>query len=259
LLPFSGFEARALCVEAGFSGATLPILAGIITRLVGLFLAHDMTLLELNPLARLAGEKPEFVALDCHIELDDEALSRQKELLSSLDLEIGQRGERPSTALERAAAEIDRSDYRGVAGRLVEFEGELGLLIGGGGASLTVFDAVRRHGGKPANYAEIGGNPSVRKVAGLARLLLGKPGVQKIAVIMNVVNNTRADLVARGVIKGVLESGRNPAEKIAFFRVPGAWEDESRRLLTHWQVPFAGREVSLDEAAQRAIHNLSQK
>jgi succinyl-CoA synthetase beta subunit/citryl-CoA synthetase large subunit len=259
LTPFSPFEARNLCAEAGISRAHLPALAEIITKLARLFLEYDMTLLELNPLARLeaVGEKPVFVALDCHIELDDDALSRQQPLLNWLGLEAGGRGERPPTALERAAVEIDRSDYRGVAGRLVEFEGELGLLIGGGGASLTVFDAVRRHGGKPANYAEIGGNPSVHKVAALTRLLLSKPGIKKLAVIMNVVNNTRADLVARGVIKGVLESGAgSPAEKIAFFRIPGAWEDESKRLLAHWGVPCAGREVSLDEAARLAIANL---
>ena len=43
-------------------------------------------------------------------------------------------------------------DHRGVAGRVVEFAGDLALLIGGGGASLTVFDAIQRHGGRPANY-----------------------------------------------------------------------------------------------------------
>ena len=46
---------------------------------------------------------------------------------------------------------------------MVEFDGDLGLLIGGGGASLTVFDALLAAGGRPANYCEVGGNPSVRK------------------------------------------------------------------------------------------------
>ena len=57
-------------------------------------------------------------------------------------------------------------DHRGVAGNVTEFDGDLGLVIGAGGGSLTLFDAVRNHGGKPANYCEIGGNPSVRKTAG---------------------------------------------------------------------------------------------
>ena len=56
-------------------------------------------------------------------------------------------------------------DHRGVAGNVTEFDGNLGLVIGAGGGSLTLFDAVRKYGGKPANYCEIGGNPSVAKAA----------------------------------------------------------------------------------------------
>ena len=73
-------------------------------------------------------------------------------------------GRRP-TRLELEAQRIDATDQRGVAGRVVEFEGDLALLIGGGGASLTVFDAILRHGGRPANYCEVGGNPTEEKVA----------------------------------------------------------------------------------------------
>ena len=75
-----------------------------------------------------------------------------------------------------------------------------------------VFDAVRGAGGSPANYCEIGGNPSVTKASALTRLVLSKPGVKKIAVMMNVVSNTRADMMARGVIKGCIEAGRVPAD-----------------------------------------------
>src|ERR671923_887811 len=126
-----------------------------------------------------------------------------------------------------AGEEVDAMDHRGVAGNVTEFDGNLGLVIGAGGGSLTLFDAVRAHGGRPANYCEIGGNPSVRKAAGLAKLVLQKPGVDKIAVMMSIVSNTRVDIVARGVIKACLELGYDPAEKIAIFRIPGAWEDEA--------------------------------
>lgn len=57
---------------------------------------------------------------------------------------------------------------------------------------------------QPANYCEIGGNPSVLKVKELTRLFLSKPNVKKIAVIMNVVSNTRVDMVARGIVKEFL-------------------------------------------------------
>lgn len=143
-----------------------------------------------------------------------------------------------------------------MAGRVVEFDGVLGLLIGGGGASLTVFDAILDGGGKPANYCEIGGNPSVRKVQELTRLILRKPGVNRIAVIMNVVNNTRVDLVARGVIKGVVEAGRDPRDTIAVFRIPGAWEEEGYKILERYGVEYCDRATSIDEAARRAVEKV---
>ena len=124
-------------------------------------------------------------------------------------------------------------------------------LLGEG--SLTLFDAVRSHGGDPANYCEIGGNPSVGKVAALTRLILAKPGVKKIAVMMNVVSNTRVDIVARGVIKGVIESGHKPADKIAIFRIPGAWEGEGFKILAKYGVEYCDRSVSMYEAAGRAV------
>jgi len=97
----------------------------------------------------------------------------------------------------------------------------------------------------------------VNKVCQLTKLLLSKPGVDRIAIIMNVVNNTRADLVARGVIKGVIEAGHDPAQKIAIFRVPGAWEEESVKVLRRYHVPFVDRSTSLDEAARQAVARTS--
>ena len=67
------------------------------------------------------------------------------------------------------AARMNAADHRGIAGNVVEFDGNLGLVIGAGGGSLTLFDAVRKHGGKPANYCEIGGNPSVAKARNLTQ------------------------------------------------------------------------------------------
>ena len=104
-------------------------------------------------------------------------------------------------------------------------------MIGAGGGSLTLFDAVRKYGGKPANYCEIGGNPSVAKAAGLAKLVLSKPGVDKIAVMMSIVSNTRVDIVARGVVKACLELGFDPARRSRSSGSPGASEDEGFKIL----------------------------
>ena len=233
----------------GFSGKLLLRLAVLVRKMALLFHRYDALLLEFNPLA--STDWQDLVVLDCHMGIDDDALKRQ-----SLDFEgLSSRmeGARQPTEFEQKAREIDQLDYRGVAGRMIEFDGNLGLLIGGGGASLTAFDAVRNSGGSPANYCEIGGNPTVRKVQELTKLLVSRPGVEKLAVIMNVVSNTRSDLVARGVIKGMVEAGRDPEQTIAVFRLPGAGEEECKKILKHYGVPFCGREVSIDEAAALAV------
>src|SRR5205085_8719754 len=96
------------------------------------------------------------------------------------------------------------------------------------------------------------GNPSVEKACGLTKLVLSKPGVDKVAVMMSIVSNTRVDIVARGVIKACIELDMDPAEKIAIFRIPGAWEEEGFKILDHYGVEYADRSVSLNEAAKRA-------
>jgi succinyl-CoA synthetase beta subunit len=251
LLPFSDFQAKQVIASVGVSGSDLNRLTPILTKLARLFVERDMTLAEVNPLARLADGT--FVAVDAHMEMENEARPRQKALLDELGVgEDETREAREPTPFEIAGEEVDRMDHRGVAGNVTEFDGNLGLVIGAGGGSLTLFDAVRAHGGQPADYCEIGGNPSVRKACGLAKLVLSKPGVDKIAVMMSIVSNTRVDIVARGVIKACLELGHDPAEKIAIFRIPGAWEEEGFKILERYGVPYADRTVSLNEAARRA-------
>ena len=230
------YRAREIISEAGISGKMLLQMESLLSTLADIFLDCDATVAEINPLAITDGGK--WVALDCHLEIDDDALYRHPELAEKQGDESRYAGGRASTDFERRAAEIDRLDHRGVAGRVIEFDGTLGLIIGGGGASLTAFDAVKQNGGRPANYCEIGGNPSVLKVKELTKHILSKKNVEKIAVIMNVVSNTRVDLVARGIVKGILEAGRIPSETVAVFRVPGAWEEEGFKILSKYGVPL---------------------
>jgi succinyl-CoA synthetase beta subunit/citryl-CoA synthetase large subunit len=236
----------------GVTGGGLNRLTPIVHQLIEIFLRYDLTLAEINPLVRL--EDGRFVILDGHVDMEAEARNVHKDLLAEIGIAPEEtRQARPPTDFEIKGAQVDASDHRGVAGNVVGFDGNLGLVIGAGGGSLTLFDAVRKHGGKPANYCEIGGNPSVKKACALTKLVLSKPGVEKIAVMMNVVSNTRVDIVARGVIKGCVESGRNPGDTIAIFRIPGAWEEEGFKILKKHGVEFCDRSVSMDEAAGRAV------
>jgi succinyl-CoA synthetase beta subunit/citryl-CoA synthetase large subunit len=255
ILPLSPFQAKEVIASVGVTGSALNRLVPIVTRLARLFVEHDMTLAEINPLGRLADGS--FVALDAHMDMENEARGRQHALLADLGVrEEETRQAREATPFELAGEEVDAMDHRGVAGNVTEFDGDLGLVIGAGGGSLTLFDAVRKYGGRPANYCEIGGNPSVRKACALAKLVLSKPEVDKIAVMMSIVSNTRVDIVARGVIKACLELGFDPAEKIAIFRIPGAWEDEGSKILDHYGVEYADRSVSLHQAARRAVEKI---
>jgi succinyl-CoA synthetase beta subunit len=255
LRPFSDWQAKQVIASLGITGSTLNRLTPILAKLARLFQRYDMTLAEINPLSEL--EDGAFVALDAHMDMENEARPRQHELLRELGVgDEETRQAREATPFELAGEEVDAQDHRGVAGNVTEFDGNLGLVIGAGGGSLTLFDAVRAHGGRPANYCEIGGNPSVRKACGLAKLVLQKPGVDRIAVMMSIVSNTRVDIVARGVIKACVELGYDPAEKIAIFRIPGAWEEEGFKILDKYGVEYADRSVSLDGAAKRAVEKV---
>jgi succinyl-CoA synthetase beta subunit/citryl-CoA synthetase large subunit len=255
LFPIPDFEAKQTIAATGVTGSQLNRATPILARLARLFRDYDMTLAEINPLAELTDGS--FVALDAHMEMENEAVGRQRKLLRQGGLEIAEDDTRETyepSDFERNVAAIDAADHRGVIqGKDHGFSGNLGLVIGAGGGSLTLTDAVRSQGGKPANYSEIGGNPSVAKACGLAKQVLEKDGVEKIAVMMSIVSNTRVDIVARGVIKACLELGKDPGETIAIFRIPGAWEDEGFKILERYGVEYCDRSVSLWEAAGRAV------
>lgn len=218
-----------------------------ITKLAALFVESDALLLEINPL--ILDLHHQWCVADVHLEIDDDAVLRQERIMACLPSSISSLDQ--LSEFERKAAEIDHADHRGVAGRLVPFGGDLGLLIGGGGASLTIMDAIIDAGLKPANYCEIGGNPSVWKIKELTKLILSQDNVKQLAVIMNVVSNTRVDLVARGVIKGILELGRSPNDVLVAFRIPGAWEDEGKAILEHYGVPSYGRDMGLEDIVEQ--------
>ena len=158
ILPLSPRIAKEAIAATGVSGSALNRLTPIVFELMQVFLQYDLTLAEINPLARL--EDGRFIVLDGHIDMEAEARGRHAKLLEELGIgEDETRQARPPTEFEIAGRKVNEADHRGVAGNVVEFDGNLGLVIGAGGGSLTLFDAVRKHGGKPANYCEIGGNP----------------------------------------------------------------------------------------------------
>src|SRR5919198_576895 len=143
ILPPMDFRAKDAIAQVGITGSELGRLTPILSRLAQLFLKYDMTLAEINPLAQL--DDGTFVAVDAHMDMENEGRVRQKQLLT--DLEVGEeetREAREPTEFEIKGEQIDSVDHRGVAGNVTEFDGDLGLVIGAGGGALTLFDAVRK-------------------------------------------------------------------------------------------------------------------
>lgn len=253
--PFSDYIAKELAKSLGLEGNDLKAMSRIVSGLARLFLKYDLADLDITSLVKLGDGN--FVALDVEADLEIEARNRQRAILDELGFAKDDlRQVREPTDFELEGARIDAEDPRGIISPIAEFDGNIGLVIGAGGGSLTLTDAVRKHGGRPANYAAIGGNPSVDKARRLTKLVLSKPGVDKVAVMSNVVSNTRADLVARGVIKGIIELGFEPADKILIFRVPGAWEADAAKILEKYGVEYCDRTISISEAARRAVEKV---
>lgn len=252
LLPFNDYQAKQLVSSVKVTGTDINSLTRIFSRLVRTFLDYDLTLAEINPLAKLCDGS--FVALDAHIEMENTAVPRHNQTLTELGISRGDEAT-DLTRFEKRAAEMF-SGKGWVAGTMVDFGGPMALLTGGGGTSLVIFDSVRKQGGDPANFCDIGGNFGVDKIYQITKLLLEKSGVEKIAVITCVLQAARVDLTARGVIKAILEKGYSPAEKIAVFRVPGGWEEEGFRILSKYNVNFLDRSFSIDDAVREGIRRM---
>ena len=140
ILPFSDFMAKEAIASTGVSGRALNRITPILTRLARLFVENDMTLAEINPLGELADGS--FVALDAHMEMENEARPRHAKLLADLGVADEETREaREPTAFEMAGEAVDAMDHRGVAGNVTEFDGDLGLVIGAG---RRLADALRR-------------------------------------------------------------------------------------------------------------------
>jgi succinyl-CoA synthetase beta subunit/citryl-CoA synthetase large subunit len=247
------YELRALWVEAGLTGPTLAPVAAFSTAVARAALALDATLLEINPLA-VGPDGP--VAVGALLEVDDDARDRQPWLPAADGWSPA--AWRPATARELAAkASADADPYRGTA-RFVELDGDgdVGLVTGGGGASLVIFDAVRRAGGSPAAYTEVGGNPSAAKVQGLTAAVLDCPGVRGLLVAHNLTSNTQVDLVAEGVVAALRQRGIDPATFPVVAREVGTHDRVGRETLRAAGVETLGEDVGLEAAAVRIVERI---
>jgi succinyl-CoA synthetase beta subunit len=154
-------------LEIGSIDTTLAI-REVLTHLFGAIRKEDAMSIEINPLAiKVDGS---FVALDAKVELDDAAAFRHPE---RAEYRMLPEGGRPPSERERAYADVlEASGHRGTLGRYVDLEGDIALILSGGGASLVAIDALKLAGGFPANYVEMSGNPDPEMVRKACRVVL---------------------------------------------------------------------------------------
>jgi succinyl-CoA synthetase beta subunit len=230
------FQARQMAFRLGLGGH-LGEAVEIAKGLVRTMLAYDADLVEINPLAIVRergadGTSVErLVCLDAKVTLDDSALPRHPDLEPMRDLDE----EDPT---DREAREHDIS--------FIHLDGDIGCMVNGAGLAMTTMDLVKRAGGEPANFLDIGGGARADKVAAAMRLILAEPKVR--AILVNIFGGiTRGDEVARGLIEARAQQARDVPMVV---RIVGTNAEEADQLLRAARFETA---VSLDEAAAKAV------
>jgi succinyl-CoA synthetase beta subunit len=232
LVGFRGYHARRIACKVGYSGGTMLTLAAIFEKLYKVAMDFDAELIEMNPVVETSDQR--FVAADARMIIDDSALYRHpqyKERLLSED------------AAELTPQEV-KARKEGLA--YVQLDGDVGIMGNGAGLVMATLDAVKLHGGNPANFLDVGGGASEEQIVAALKILLTDTNAS--AVFINILGGiTRCDEVARGILEA--------KEKIGFskpmvIRMVGTNEEEGRRILTE-----AGIHVldSMEEAAKKAV------
>jgi succinyl-CoA synthetase beta subunit len=235
LLGLRDWQARQLAFKLGL-GAHLKAAVQIAKGLVKTMLANDADLVEINPLAIVraggpSGTEEQLVCLDAKITLDDSALFRHPdhEALRDPDEEAP------------ADAEARRHDIS-----FIHLDGTIGCMVNGAGLAMTTMDLVKRAGGEPANFLDIGGGARADKVAEAMRLILADPKVN--AILVNIFGGiTRGDEVAHGLIEARAQQERDVPMVV---RIVGTNAAEAAVLLEEAKFVTA---ATLDDAAAQAV------
>ena len=230
------FQARELAFAMGLEGHLKTAIA-IAKGLVRTMTAYDADLVEINPLAIVNEAQPggtpteRLVCLDAKITLDDSALARHPGLEDLRDPDE----EAPE---DREAREAGLT--------FIKLDGTIGCMVNGAGLAMTTMDLVKRAGGEPANFLDIGGGARADKVAHAMQLILADPKVD--AILVNIFGGiTRGDEVARGLIEARAQQARDVPMVV---RIVGTNATEAAALLEEARFQTA---ATLDEAAEKAV------
>ncbi|RYP82767.1 ADP-forming succinate--CoA ligase subunit beta [Nocardioides guangzhouensis] len=232
-------KARAIATEAKFPEPVFEQAVAMIQALYKVFVDEDATLVEVNPLARLAGDKLE--ALDGKVSLDENAS------------EVRHPDHEEFEIREEADPLESKAKDKGL--NYVKLDGQVGIIGNGAGLVMSTLDVVayagEAHGGvKPANFLDIGGGANAQVMADGLDVILHDPQVK--SVFVNVFGGiTACDEVANGIV-GALDILGDEASKPLVVRLDGNNVDEGRRILSDRNHPLVTMVDTMDGAADKA-------
>ncbi len=183
------YQCREIGFGLGLNANQVKQFTKILTGLGQLVQDKDLTLVEINPL--IITKEGDLMCLDGKINIDDNALYRHPELLELRDIT-------QEDARELEASEWDLN--------YISLEGNIGCMVNGAGLAMATMDLIKLHGGKPANFLDVGGGTTTERVAEALKLILSDKGVK--GILVNIFGGiVRCDLIAEGIIAAVKEVG----------------------------------------------------
>jgi succinyl-CoA synthetase beta subunit len=228
------FQCRKVAAAIGLNGKLMPQAVKLMKAVYRCLRDKDALQAEINPLAVVtSGEEEKLMVLDAKFNFDDNALYRQSAVTEMRDL------------AEEDPKEVEASGH-GL--NYIALDGNIGCIVNGAGLAMASMDAITLHGGRPANFLDVGGGASPEKVTNACRIVLEDPNVK--AILVNIFAGiNRCDWIAKGLIQAC-ESLNIQVPLIV--RLAGTNVDEGRAILAESGLSFITAE-NLDSAAAKAV------
>ncbi len=176
------FQARRIAFNLGLSGNAFKDMLKFVTALYTAYDKTDSSMFEINPVLKTTDAQ--ILAVDCKVNLDDNALFRHKDYQELRDLS------------EEDPAEVEAGKYDL---NFVKMDGNVGCMVNGAGLAMATMDIIKLSGGDPANFLDVGGTANAETVEAGFRIILKDPNVK--AILLNIFGGiVRCDRVAQGVV-----------------------------------------------------------
>jgi len=182
-MSLQAFQARNIAFNLGLSGDAFKNMVKFVTNLYNAYVGLDCSMLEINPLFKSADDK--IIAVDCKMNIDDNAMMRHKDIEALRDT-----SEEDPTEVEAGAFNLN----------YVKLDGNVGCMVNGAGLAMATMDMIKLAGGEPANFLDVGGTANAQTVEAGFRIIMKDPNVK--AILINIFGGiVRCDRVAAGVIE----------------------------------------------------------